>query len=80
VVKDEWTSRIDAAFPTRSGSHEAYAVAMRMVGTRHSKGELVALVNWLLVEHEVTMARATCGCLYADCLTHGAYVRLWEKA
>lgn len=38
------------AFPTRSGSHEAYVEAMRLVGARHSKGALVALVNWLLVE------------------------------
>jgi hypothetical protein len=46
---DEWTEEIDAAFPTRSGSHEEYATALRMVGNRHSKGALVALVNWLLV-------------------------------
>lgn len=48
-VKDEWSEQISEAFPTRSGSHEHYAEAMRMVGNRHSKGELVALVNWLLV-------------------------------
>jgi hypothetical protein len=47
---DEWTERVRASFPTRSGSHEEYALAMRMVGNRHSKSELVALVNWLLVE------------------------------
>lgn len=41
---------IKAAFPTRSGSHETYAEAMRMVGAKRSKGALVALVNWLLVE------------------------------
>src|ERR1017187_9307219 len=44
-VKDEWSDQINAAFPTRSGSHDEYALAMRMVGHRHSKGELVALVN-----------------------------------
>jgi hypothetical protein len=48
-VPDEWTEQIKAAFPTRSGSHDEYAKAMKMVGSRHSKGELVALVNWLLV-------------------------------
>jgi hypothetical protein len=48
-VTDEWTEQIREAFPTRSGSHEHYAEAMRMVGHRHSKGELAALVNWLLV-------------------------------
>jgi transcriptional regulator GlxA family with amidase domain len=47
---DEWTARIDEAFPTSSGSHEEYATALRMVGNRHSKAALVALVNWLLVE------------------------------
>ena len=46
---DEWSKDIKAAFPTRSGSHEHYATAMQLVGNRHSKGELVALVNWLLV-------------------------------
>jgi hypothetical protein len=46
---DEWSDAIKAAFPTRSGSHDAYATAMQMVGNRQSKGELVALVNWLLV-------------------------------
>jgi hypothetical protein len=49
---DEWTPEIEEAFPTRSGSHEAYATAMRMVGSRRSKGALVALVNWLLVRIE----------------------------
>jgi len=48
--KDEWTQPIHDAFPTRSGSHDEYAVAMQMIGSRRSKGALVALVNWLLVE------------------------------
>ncbi len=47
-VDDEWSAEIDAAHPTRGGSHEDYATAMRMVGHRHSKGELVTLVCWLL--------------------------------
>lgn len=51
-VKDEWTEAVRAAHPTRSESHEEYATAMKMVGNRHSKGELVALVNWLLVERK----------------------------
>jgi len=46
---DEWTEAIKAAHPARSESHDEYGVAMQMVGHRHSKGELVALVNWLLV-------------------------------
>ena len=43
---------MDAAFPTRSGMHAAYAAyaeAMRLVGACQSKGRLVKLVNWLLV-------------------------------
>lgn len=61
-VEDEWSEAINAAFPTRSGSHGQYGVAMKMVGNRHSKGELVALVNWLLVmrdnAHAAAVARA----------------------
>jgi hypothetical protein len=47
-VDDEWTDAIKAAHPARSGAHDEYATAMKMVGHRHSKGELVALVTWLL--------------------------------
>jgi hypothetical protein len=53
-AKDEWTEAIRAAHPSRSESHGEYGIAMRMVGNRHSKGELVALVNWLLVERRRT--------------------------
>ena len=49
TFEDEWSERIREAFPTRSGSHAEYAMAKRMVGNRHSKGDLVALVNYLLV-------------------------------
>jgi hypothetical protein len=49
---------IRAAFPTRSGKHETYAEAMRLVGARHSKGQLVALVNWLLVARDAMRAEA----------------------
>lgn len=49
---DEWTPAIEEAFPSRSGSHEEYAIAMRMVGNRRSKRELAALVNWLLVRNK----------------------------
>jgi hypothetical protein len=47
---DEWSTVIAAAYPTRSGSHDEYGIAMRMVSSRRSKGQIVALVNWLLVE------------------------------
>ena len=40
---------IKAAHPLRSGRHDIYQEAMRMVGAKHSKGGLVELVNWLLV-------------------------------
>ena len=52
---DDWSDQptpedaaIDAVFPTRSGRHDLYAEAMRLVGARHSKNALVSLVNWLL--------------------------------
>jgi hypothetical protein len=50
-AEDEWTAEIKAAHPARTDSHHhEYATAMRMVGNRHSKGALVALVTWLLIE------------------------------
>ena len=47
---DEWTDRIKAVHPMNTGKHEVYATAMKMVGNRHGKFSLVALVNWLLME------------------------------
>lgn len=41
-------AEIEAAHPVRTKQHARYAEAMRLVGARHSKGGLVALVNWLL--------------------------------
>lgn len=40
---------IREAFPTRSGRHDLYGEAMRLVGAKRSKGALVALVTWLLL-------------------------------
>lgn len=40
--------KIDAVHPTRSGRHDLYTEAMRLVGARRSKRGLVDLVNWLL--------------------------------
>lgn len=40
---------IKAAHPTRSGRHDEYQEAMRMVGAKRSKGALVELVSWLLI-------------------------------
>jgi hypothetical protein len=39
---------IDRAFPTRSGDHDTYAEAARMVGASYTKGALIGLVNMLL--------------------------------
>lgn len=56
---DNWDDRplpedtqIAEAFPTRSGRHDLYAEAMRLVGAKRSKGELVKLVTWLLLRAE----------------------------
>lgn len=43
---------IEAAHPVNSGSHDTYGEAMRLVGAKHSKAALVALVNWLLMERD----------------------------
>lgn len=52
---EDWDDRtlpedeaIKAAHPTRTGQHERYAEAMRLVGAKRSKYALVELVNWLL--------------------------------
>jgi len=50
VMRAEGVAKANkAAHPTRSGSHDEYGTAMQMVGHRHGKFELVALVHWLLV-------------------------------
>jgi hypothetical protein len=48
-------AQIHAAFPTRSGRHDLYGEAMRLVSARYSKGGLVALVNWLLHRTQVAV-------------------------
>ena len=58
IRPDAWKDRVDkplpedaeieAAFPTRSGRHDLYREAMRLVGARYSKTGLIALVNMLL--------------------------------
>lgn len=40
--------QIFAATPMQTGRHDIYAEAMRLVGNRKSKSDLVELVNWLL--------------------------------
>jgi len=45
---------IEAAHPLRSGNHDSYHEAMRLVGAKRSKGALVALVSWLLQRASVS--------------------------
>lgn len=58
--------KIEAAFPTRSGRHDLYQEAMRLVGARFSKRGLVALVNWLLLEIGSAQTRARTMATVAD--------------
>lgn len=39
---------IDEAFPTRSGRHDLYGEANRLVSASHSKFRLIEVMNWLL--------------------------------
>ena len=55
---------IAEAHPTRSGKHETYAEAMRLVGARRSKAGLVTLVNWLLVR--LREAEKSKDCVYNE--------------
>lgn len=48
----DWTPCIVADHPARSGAYDTYDTAMKLVGNRHSKGALVALVNHLLLKIE----------------------------
>jgi len=45
---DQWTPEIEAAHPCETEEYRRYETAMKMVGNRHGKYELVNLVNWLL--------------------------------
>lgn len=51
---DEFTERINEVHPATAQKprHDLYALAVRMVGNRHSKYALVDLVHWLLVEND----------------------------
>ncbi len=60
---------IAAAHPLKTDNHATYAEARRLVSARHSKGNLIDLVNWLLVR--AGAAEAEAGALRA-CLV--AYV------
>lgn len=47
---------ITAAHPLNTGRHDLYGQALRLVGARHAKGELVEMVNWLLAERDALRA------------------------
>jgi hypothetical protein len=55
---DKWTKEVEDAFPTRSGSHKEYQTAMEMIHARHSKGAIVALINWLLLRINLAETKA----------------------
>lgn len=61
--KDKWSEAISAAHPVNSDlpwRFECFDKAMEMVGNRHGKYELVALVSWLLSDIEsLRAAKAT---------------------
>jgi hypothetical protein len=48
--EDEWSAAIEAAHPTKTQRFDLDDKARQMVSARHSKGALVALVNWLLAQ------------------------------
>ena len=48
---------IALAHPLRSGRHDLYTEAMRLVGARRSKASLVELVCWLLLRVAVAEKR-----------------------
>ena len=41
--------QIEATHPMNTGRHDLYKEALRLVGERHAKYDLVDLVNWFLV-------------------------------
>lgn len=51
---DEYSDKIKAAHPTRTKEYGKHTLAMRLVSSRKSKGELVDLVNWLLQKIDIT--------------------------
>ncbi len=59
--RDQWTDEIDEAHPMHSGAHEAYAMALEMVGARKSKYALVDLVCWLLQKSTLPIGPSTKG-------------------
>jgi len=46
--EDEWSKEIQRAHPINTGFFNTYDLACEMVGNRHGKFALIALVNWLL--------------------------------
>lgn len=49
--------QIQAANPLRTGRHDLYVDAMRLVSAKKTKGALVEMVNWLLARHADVVGR-----------------------
>lgn len=75
LTDEQVATEIELAFPTRSGRHDLYADAQHLVGARHEKWRLVALVTWLLLERSKATARAD----DAERELHAARNELWGK-
>lgn len=71
---------IKAAHPTRSGKHALYQEARRLVGARRSKGGLVDLVNWLLVDRDRIHQEAVAGWRTSLQMAIASSFRATEKA
>ena len=52
---------IAAAHPLRTGRHDLYEKAHRLVSAKHSKGALVDLVNWLLHRQDLVDPNSATG-------------------
>lgn len=69
--------QIASIHPTKSGDHDGYMEAMRLVGAKRSKGALVDLVHWLLTFKARAEKMEAAGleaviCAEANCLTKDA--------
>jgi energy-converting hydrogenase A subunit M len=75
---------IAAAHPMRTGKHDTYQEANRLVSAKHSKGALVELVNWLLVERdalkkELAIEQSEFDAVLSDRDTADSLVKEWHS-
>lgn len=50
--RDQYSEKIDAVSPLKTGQHRRYLRALQMVNPRKSKYAIIDLVNWLLTRAE----------------------------